>query len=252
MGQQKWASDDDAGDLLAGILDETATEAEAEQQRIAAEMKAREDEERRLKEEEEARKRAEAEFRLSREKERLQEVEKRRSQKLEALRIEELKESGQWVPPEVETDDQPLTAPPTAVQPPPEARPQPAPQPVVAQAPPSKKSNVGYLIALVVLLLALGSAGFYAFVVLPDGYEVDSTTYAKTSIAPAEKAITVVELGFAPIPVKAPEPARTTRPRTRRSSQPASRSSTPRREESRSNSGGLDLDLDTDPFNASF
>ena len=47
---QRWASDDDANDLLAGILDETEQDARAEEQRIQAEIQAREAEERRKKE----------------------------------------------------------------------------------------------------------------------------------------------------------------------------------------------------------
>ena len=39
----KWASDDDAGDLLAGILDETESAARVEQQRLEAEMRAKEE-----------------------------------------------------------------------------------------------------------------------------------------------------------------------------------------------------------------
>ncbi len=254
MGNQKWASDDDAGDLLAGILDDTATEAEAEQERIAAEIKARQEEEQRKKEEEEAKKRAEAEARLSAEKERLQQVEKRRTQKLEALRIEDLKESGQWNPPEELSDEKDeKETPPAAAQRPPQAAAQPAPRPMApAPEPIPQKSNTGLVIGLAALILAVVGAAVIAFVVLPDGYEVDNTTYAKTTYTPAQSEITVVELGFAPLPEKKVEEApapRTRRPtRTRRAPTPAPSEPEPRSRPS--SSPGLDLDLDTDPFSA--
>ncbi len=228
MGDQKWASDDAADDLLAGILDETATEAEAEEQRIQAEIEAKKQEEQLKKEEEKRRKRQEAEQRLSAEKERLQEVEKRRTQKMEALRREELIESGEWVPPEEEEEEQePQQAqdqpPPEATQPPQQGvhpqghhphsqhqAPGAAAQYATGEQPVQEipqKSGKGVMIALTLVILGVIGAGAVAFFVLPDGYEIDGTTYERASYSPSETTTTVVEIGFQALPEEEEEEA---------------------------------------------
>ena len=79
----KWASDDDAGSLLAGILDDTETAAQAEQARLEAAVKAKQEEEERMRLEEEDRKRREAEEKLRSEQSRQEQIKQRRTAKME-------------------------------------------------------------------------------------------------------------------------------------------------------------------------
>lgn len=275
MGDQKWASDDAADDLLAGILDETATEAEEEEQRIQAEIEAKKQEEQRRKEEEERRKRQEAEQRLSAEKERLQEVEKRRTQKMEALRREELIESGEWVPPEEEEEEEQQEAqdqpPPEATQPPqqgahPHGHPHQHPgqhhqTPGAAAAQSAtgsqpveeipQKSNKGVMVALTLVVLGVIGAGAVAFFVLPEGYEIDATTYERTSFAPSETTTSVVEIGFQALPEEEDDPAPAARPSPRPAPSPSPSPAPAQEEEEEDDSPSIDLG-GSDPFGSGF
>ncbi|MFU8804850.1 MAG: hypothetical protein ACNA8W_13630 [Bradymonadaceae bacterium] len=250
----KWASDDDAGDLLAGILSETEDDALLEQERIEAEIRAREAEEKRRKEEEELRKRAEADARISAEHERQEQVKKRRTQKIEALKIEELKESGQWKPPEEEIVPQPVQAAPVA---------QTAPVPVAAARPshyvdepePQKSNSKGLAILGVIIALIVVAAG--AVVALAGGgYEPDTTPYTKAVYSPKDSQTLLVEMAFAPIPkaepkVEEPAPAARRRPVRRAAPRPAAAASSApaKTTTSKKKQKALEgLDLDFDPF----
>mgnify|MGYP006928162058 CR=1 FL=1 len=73
-----WASDDDAGDLLAGILDETSRSAEQEELKRSRELMSLKAAERSAKDAEAARRREEGERRLAEEQARREEADRRR------------------------------------------------------------------------------------------------------------------------------------------------------------------------------
>lgn len=185
----KWASDEDAGDLLAGILDDTAADAEAEQRRIEAELRKREEEEQRKREEDEQRKLMEAEQRLQSEQQRQSQLQQRRTEKMEALRIEDLKARGEWVePPKPEPKAEepraavaaaPVAAAPVAAAPVPLAQ-QHAPTPEAH----SGGGNASKILAAVFALVIV--AGGVAFGVIQGQYKADTQAYAKTIIAPVD------------------------------------------------------------------
>lgn len=212
---RKYASDDDAENLLAGILDETEDVARAEQERIEAELRAKEEEERRKKDLADRAKKEEAAAKLSAEMERLQQVQQRRTEKLEALKIEELKARGEWVDPEEERrkleaklqQEAELAAMKQAAEE--KARRKAAAEvggaegvAAVGPAPvPQKSANMGFVAGIVVaLLIALGGGAALAF----GGYELDQATYSKAVFAPKEQEVALVEKAFTPLPK--PEP----------------------------------------------
>lgn len=88
--------------LLQGMLDETASQVAAEKERLEAELREKELEEKARKEEEERLRREEAERKIAEEEQRRIEAARRREQELEEIRIAELKEKGLWVEPTVE------------------------------------------------------------------------------------------------------------------------------------------------------
>jgi hypothetical protein len=264
----KWASDDDAGDLLAGILDDTATEAALEQQRIEADLKAREEEERRRKAAEEERKRLEAEARISAEMDRLEQIEKRRTQKVEALKIEELKASGQWKPPEEPVErKQPdaaaiqaaIAAQAAMAAPVPQAAAQPMAQAMPMAPEPQSKKPVAILGGVVALVVVAAVA---VVALAGGGYELDNTPYTKAVYSPKDSQTLLVEMAFAPLPkpepvVEAPaaapaarrpaaQPAR--RPDSASASSAPSKQAAPKGESKKK----LDLNLDFDPFGGGF
>lgn len=266
----KWASDDDAGDLLASILNDTETDAALEQQRIEAEVKARQEEAQRLKDAEEQHRIAEAEARISAEMDRLQQVEVRRTQKLEALKIEDLKESGLWQPPvdPAETErarlaEEQARAAAFAAQnqhaPTPEnthaaaqTTQQAAPLPVAQKSNSKALAILGIVTALVVI------SGGIAFMLMQGSYKVDNTAFAKAVYSPKENQVLLVEKGFAPIPkpepvAETPAPAAPTRSTSR--SRPSTAKSTPAKTAPAKKAAPkkkIELDLDFDPFKSGF
>ena len=208
---RKYASDEDAENLLAGILDETEDIAKAEQERIEAELRAKEAREAQRREEENRRRKEAAAAKLSAEMERLEKVEQRRTAKMQALKIEELKERGEWVDPEIERQkleeklrkDAEIAAMKQAAEE--EARRKHTASVVVADAAAQpqehKRSNLPIFLAVAVALIAAaGGAGF----VMMTGYELDSAAYSKSVFAPKETTIALVEAGFTPIPEAEP------------------------------------------------
>ena len=209
-----WASDEDANDLLAGILDETEEEARSEEQRLQDELEARAEAERREQEQEKARKRAEAKARITAEEERLEGLEKRRTMRQEALRIEEMKERGDYVEPkttESEADEQlsgepgeerrksrvkgsSTHLPEVAVEP---VRPaaDATQERVVAAPRPSRAPLFG----LVAVALLVAGAGIAAFALTTGQYEHDTSTYTKAVYKPVEARDMQVSVGFTPI-----------------------------------------------------
>jgi hypothetical protein len=275
---RKYASDDDAENLLAGILDETEDVAKAEQERIEAEIRAKEDEERRRKEEEERRKKEEAAKRLSAELERLEKVEQRRTEKLKALEIEELKERGEWVDPEEERrkleeklkKEAELAAMKEAAEQ--EARRKhaaPQQQRAAAHAAEPQKSGSGMMIGLAIGLAVLLAGGGVAFAMV-GGYEIDSATYSKAVFAPKESKVAMVEKGFTPIPKDEPvvqqeedddkgkTHRRRRRPRRRHASKSKPREKSkpitgkPKQNKANAKADKLEKMLDTDVFGGGF
>lgn len=235
MSKRKWASDDDAGDLLAGILNETEVDARAEEERIQREIQAREAEERRRYEMEEARKRQEAEARISAEMERQNQNAERRTQKMEALKIEDLKARGEWVDPEIEAakkraeeeakrqaaEQQALAEARRAAaeaKVASEAVMSAAPAPVAANTNSKMKFVVGGLIAA--LLIAAGTLGAVA----SGSYEPDVTPYSKVTYSPKDVQVAMVEHGFTLIPKAEPETTAEEPKRTSRSTSVARKS----------------------------
>lgn len=279
---RKYASDDDAENLLAGILDETEDVAKAEQERIEAEIRAKEEEQRRRKEEEEARRKEEAAAKLSAELERLEKVEQRRTEKLKALEIEELKEKGEWVDPEEEKrkleeklrKEAELAAMKEAAEHEARQKHQSQQRPAMqAPAEAEKKSGAGMMIGLAIGLAVLIAGGGVAFATAT-GYELDGATYSKAVFAPKESKVAMVEKGFTPIPEEEPvveeeddDDAKNTRrrrrPRRRRvASKSKSRSKPkkksepitgkPKQNEANEKADKLEKMLDTDVFGGGF
>ena len=270
---RKYASDDDAENLLAGILDETEDVARAEQERIEAELAAKEAEERRKKEDAARAKKEEAAAKLSAEMERLQKVEQRRTEKLEALKIEELKARGEWIDPEIERkklekqiqEEAERKAMEEAAER--KAKKKAAAafkseaMPVQAISAEEKKSNNALVLGIVVAVLAAVGAG--AAVVL-GGYQPDGATYSKAVFAPKEQTVAVVEKAFTPLPKPEPvvaeveeDTAPTSRRRGRRgssgkASKPKEKSapitSKPKQNKANAKSKELESMLNTDVF----
>jgi len=233
--QQRWASDDDANDLLAGILDETEDDAKAEEQRIQAQIQARDAEERRLRDAENERKRREAEARISAETERQGHVQERRTARMEALKIEDLKARGEWIDPAIlakeqaeaaakfrEEEDAKIRRDAIAAA---------AVQSAAAGAPMPANTNTSntklYVsLGVVAAVLLVSVSGLDA---RSQGYEVDQTAYAKTVFKPKEVAVALVEKGFTPLPkaevVVEEEPAAKKSSRRSRPSRSSSKSS---------------------------
>ncbi len=202
----KWASDDDASDLLAGILDETEDDAIAEQARLDAELNAKKEEERiALQSAEESRKQ-EAASKLSAEMNRLEGVEQKRTEKLQAIEVEELKARGEWIDPEIErrrleevrqqealarAEEQEAAFEDARV---------PTGHAVNAAVPAAAKSKLP-LIILGVLGVLLIVAGVAAATIL-GGYSADNTSYAKAVFVPKTPEANLVEKSFTATPRK--------------------------------------------------
>ena len=213
----KWASDDDAGSLLAGILDETETAAQDEHLRLEEEMRARHEQQRLHKEELERQRAAEAEQRLHAEQHRQDELKQRRTARMEAIRIEDLKEKGEWIDPAVEeakrareaadreeaerARDQELQRQQMQLQM--QQMAQPA-SPAAALVPPQKSSNKGALLALAAVLFLVVGAGAALAALMTQRYEPDPTDYVKTELKPIESKDIVTVVGSTPLPK--PEP----------------------------------------------
>ena len=199
----KWASDDNAGSLLADILDETEDLAQREQQRLEEDLRAKRMEQERQTALEEERRRQEAEARISAEHDRQAQLKERRTQRMEALRIEELKDRGEWVEPapQAPAKEQPHAQVPLHA-PPPEAA--PAPLALQAAAPPAQTSKALPLAILgLVAAMVLGAVGVIAFM-LSQGYSPDTANYATVQLSPEASRAVVALQGFTPLPKEEP------------------------------------------------
>ena len=225
-----WASDEDAGDLLAGILDETATAASAEQQRLEQELAEREAAEKAEREAEETRKREEAEAKLSAEADRQAQLQEKRTARLEAIKVEELKAKGEWVDPaEIARKEREEAARQAALQgKPPEKAAELAPAPAAQAAPapaPEKKSNAPLIALAAVFAAVIGAVGVI-FGMGVGQYSPDQTPYQKVAMAPVEADTLVKVGGFVPLPeaasaaVASNETSTKTKSKKRRKSRP--------------------------------
>lgn len=211
----KFASDEDASNLLADILNDTAMDAEAEQRRIEQELRAKEADEKRAREAEERKREEEAQARLNAEQSRQNQVQQRRTEKLQALKIEELKEKGEWVDPAIEEakrraeeERQRQAQLQAAIQQ--QVAQQQAAQQLAQQqaaalhAPtPEAKRGKGPVLALVaVLALVLVAGGVIAALTL-GAYKPDTTSYPKLTLAPKENKDSLTTAQFAPLPAAA-------------------------------------------------
>ncbi len=201
----KWASDDDASDLLAGILDETEDDAIAEQARLDAELQAKKEQERQALASAEESRKQEAANKLSAEMNRLEGVNQKRTEKLQAIEVEELKARGEWIDPEVERQkvealrQQEAEAARIAAQ-------QQAAVAAAAVVPtagpiqPTAKSKLPLIVLglFAVLVIAGGVIGATMF----GGYSADNTSYAKAVFVPKTPEANLVEKSFTATPRK--------------------------------------------------
>ncbi len=237
--QQRWASDDDANDLLAGILDETEDDAKAEEERIQAQIQARDAEERRLRDAENERKRREAEARISAETERQGHVQERRTARMEALKIEDLKARGEWIDPAILAKEQADAAAKFREEEDAKIRRDAIAAAAVQSAaavggpiPANTNTSNTKLYASLGVVAALVLVGGGVLFAMSQGYEVDQTAYSKTVFKPKDVAVALVEKGFTPLPkaevVVEEEPAaKKSSRRSSRSSRSAKTSSKP-------------------------
>jgi hypothetical protein len=232
--QQRWASDDDANDLLAGILDETEDDAKAEEERIQAQIHARDAAERRQHDAENERKRSEAEARISAETERQGHVQERRTARMEALKIEDLKARGEWIDPAIlareqaeaaarfrEEEDAKIRRDAIAAAAVQSAAAFSAPIPANTN---TSNTKLYASLGVVAALVLVGGGVLFA---MSQGYEVDQTAYSKTVFKPKDVAVALVEKGFTPLPkaevVVEDEPAAKSSRRSSRSSKSSSK-----------------------------
>ena len=246
-GRSNWASDEDAGDLLAGILDETATAASAEQQRLADELREREAAEKAELEAAQARKREAAEAKLIAEADRQAQIQEKRTARIEAIKVEELKARGEWVDPaETARKEREEAARQAALQgkrPEQAAEPVAAPVPVAAPAPaPPKKSNAP-LIALAAVFVAVIGAVAVIFGMGVGQYSPDQTPYQKVAMAPVEADTLVKVGGFVPLPEAASSAVASNDTPTKSKSKKRRKS---RSKKKKKKTGGLKLDLGGD------
>ena len=209
-----WASDEDANDLLAGILDETEEDARSEEEKIQAELEAREQEARRKEQEELERKRAEAKARITAEEERLEGLEKRRTMRQEALRIEELKERGEYVEDEPEQDEGPSPAEEASrrereLEDARRREQEQRHQRELAEARAARqataapeRSNAIPMLALAATIALVIGTGIGAFALTQGSYEPDTSVYSKSVYEPREPQDLQVSVGFTPIEEK--------------------------------------------------
>jgi hypothetical protein len=177
--------------LLAGILEETQSEADAERERLEADLRKKEEDARLAAAAAEAQRREESERRLAEEEQRRRAAAARRAAEEERLHIEDLKARGEWKEPEVAA---PVVA---AVAP---RRNSMTAEVAQIQAQAKKKQNraVGFAIAATVLLVGGGAGAFYATTMVE---YVDSTTaYAKSSASTLAIDDAIATIGFNPIP----------------------------------------------------
>jgi len=212
-----------AASLLAGILEETESEAARERERLERELREREAAERERLATEEAARQAELRRQLDAEAQRQDDAKARRLAAMEALRIEELKEKGLWQEPEPEPVVAPVAPEPRSVQHTAEV--------VAAQ----KRSAMPMRIGLAAAILLLGGAAA-VFVVVGQVPKADAETrYAFAAPATVEVPTALATVGFQAIPDPivrevAPEPEAAARPsRTNRGSSGSRTSSGDRR-----------------------
>lgn len=211
----RWASDDDAGDLLADIFSDTESAAEVEAKRIEAELERKKQEGAQRAQQEEQQRIREAEAKLQEEAQRQQNMTERRTARLEAIKVEEMKARGEWVDPAIEEakrkaeEDRRIQE---------EARrqaevmvaqqsqhaPVPQAQPVsAAPAAEPPKSKLPYIILAAVFVAILGAGG--AIVALTSGgYTPDTNPYAKITLEPKEDKDLVIVKASKPIPSAKP------------------------------------------------
>lgn len=212
----QWASDDDAGDLLADIFSDTESAAEVEAQRIAAELDRKKQEEAMREQEAEQRRMMEAEAKLQEEAKRQQNMTERRTARLEAIKVEELKEKGEWIDPAIEEakrkaeEDRRIQE---------EARrqaeamvaqqaqhaPVPQAQPMHASAPVAEppKSKTPLIILAAVLVAIFGAVGAIV-AITSGGYTPDNNPYAKVTLEPTEDKDLVIVKASTPLPSAKP------------------------------------------------
>lgn len=187
---KRWASDDEAEDLLAGILDETAAEAADEEERVAARIQSKRAEEERRLEVEAAEKQKKAEARLAAERKRQDEIRERRTQRMRALEPVEPQELAM-----------PTEAPPAAEVPAREVVSEIDTEPAVettalSAAPLQPAPHTRSWRPLAIFAVIAGVLAAIVAVAAPGSYELDRQQYVKATYAPKEHQDALVEKGY--------------------------------------------------------
>ena len=259
--KKDWASDEDAGDLLAGILDETQDRAQEEEAKIEADLRARQEEERRRQEEEEARRRREIEARLEAEAHRQEEIEERRTMRMQAIiasnrPAEEVAAEAEAARRAQEEEAEARVQAAAMHQPVPETVHQQRQAVGVSTAAAPRESNKVMLAMVGLLMVLVVALGAVALTLLSGGYEPDATNYTKAQYLPTEPEVHLTQAATTLIPKEEPkveevekEPkavSRRKRRGLRRSTKSSSSSGSSKKKDSPKKKKGLILS--DDPF----
>ncbi len=220
-----WASDEDAGALLAGILDDTESTAKEEERKRQRELEAKERQRKEQEAAEEARKRAEAERLLREEEARAAQAKNRRTGLLEAIHgpspeelerrrreQEEQRKEEEMQRKLAEAERARVAAEQRAAQQAREAqiKEQQRLEALANQAqaaPVAKKSNIGLVIGAVAVVIALLGGGVAAFFIMNQEDPTANLAYAKTTLDAQGFVTASVEKDFQPIYTAPPEVA---------------------------------------------
>lgn len=264
----KWASDEDAGSLLAGILDDTETAAAAEEAALQQNIEAKRAQEQAERERVEQLKAQAARQRIEGEAQRQEQIAKRRTERMKALQIEDLKANGQWVDP-VESQSHGVE----------QSRPEhqtPLPEEMQAQlealqermqelqhksqnpipAEPVMEQPAGPMVWLVMaaaIIAVLGGSAVLGAMSL-NAYSPDQTSYAKVTLQPRDERQLITQVGIEaikpePAAPKVSEKPKDTKPRVNRKPRPNNtKPKPPKPEERKPLLRDFDFDKDGDIF----
>ena len=254
----KWASDEDAGSLLAGILDDTETAAAKEEAALKENIDAKRERERTERELAEQRRAEATRQRLEGEAQRQKQLAERRTARMQAIQIEDLKANGQWVDPAEERAVDPnqgraehQTPLPEEMQAQLEAL-QERMAELQNQSTHPDQAPVGqtneprpmlWLALAAAIIAVLGGSAVLGAMSL-NAYSPDQTSYAKVTLQPKDERQLITQVGIEaikpePAVVAEPEKPKAKRPYKPKSSRPAK---TPKPEKPKKPKFDLDLD----------
>lgn len=256
----KWASDEDAGSLLAGILDDTETAAAKEEAALQDNIKAKRERELAEREIAEQRKAEATRQRLEGEAQRQKQLAERRTARMQAIEIEDLKANGQWVDPAEQQAADPnagraehQTPLPEEMQAQLEAlqermaelQNQPTHQEQLPVGEASGASPMVWFALAAAIIAVLGGSAVLGAMSL-NAYSPDQTSYAKVTLQPKDERQLITQVGIEAIKPEPAVVAEPEKPKVRRPSKPRSTTTTtkPAKAE-KPKRPKLELDLDT-------